>query len=60
MTSNLLSIKATVVTAEGARVQMTLVCPSRRVADDLIEATYPDHRAAFITVRRSTRGGAAC
>lgn len=54
-----LSIKATVITAAGERVQLSIICPTRRDAEDLIEATYPDHLAALIVVRR-TSGGAAC
>lgn len=49
---NRLAIKATVITAGGSRVRLQMVCASRRVADDTIDALYPDARAAFITIQR--------
>lgn len=52
-----LSIKATVITAGGKRVRLSIICPTRRDAEDLIEAAYPGHQAALIMVRR-TAGGA--
>lgn len=57
-----LSIKATVITANGSRIRLHMVCPSRRAADDTIDALYPDARAAFITVKRqpASEGGRAC
>lgn len=49
-----LLIKATVITASGSRVRLHMVCPTRRAADDTIDALYPDARAAFITIKRQT------
>jgi hypothetical protein len=47
-----LLIKVTVITADGERVQISLIGPSRRFADDLVNAVYPDHQAASMVIQR--------
>lgn len=60
-----LLIKVTVITADGERVQISLIGPSRRFADDLVDAVYPDHRAASMVIQRRasvqmSAGGTPC
>jgi hypothetical protein len=47
-----LLIKVTVITSDGERVHLSVIGPSRRFADDLVNAVYPDHRAALMLIQR--------
>lgn len=47
-----LLINITVITAEGERVRLSVIGPSRRFADDLVDAVYPGHRVALMVVQR--------
>lgn len=49
----------TVVTTNGQRIKLGLICPSRRDADQIIERLYPEARYTSTIVRRR-KGGAAC
>lgn len=51
-----MTINAKVFTRTGRRVLLQLECRSRKAADRIIRRAYPDHRAAFLMVRRPGEG----
>lgn len=45
-------MKATVITASGARKQLHIVAPSRSAADEIVDGAYPGARYVSIIVQR--------